>query len=275
MKNIMEMTWKEIDEVNKAKGILCITVAPIEEHGLHLPLGTDIYEGEHWIKLLAEKMESKYGIECYKSIPFYTASASANYPCSVHFSPKTTKLAVYELIKNFASQGWKNIILIASHGDPIHQVAVSAACDEVNKQFGVCAISPLSAFFSLGRNKVKFEVPEKIAKMESEFHDIHAGFVETSSMLYIKEELVKGIYKELPSTVIDERQMGDGKKIIEAMGEYGHLGAPKYADKAIGKALSENVAEYLVNAVMAFIKRKDFEQYEHHFLHDKLLGMTL
>lgn len=102
MKNIMEMTWKEIDEVNKAKGILCITVAPIEEHGLHLPLGTDIYEGEHWIKLLAEKMESKYEIECYKSIPFYTASASANYPCSVHFSPKTTKLAVYELIKNFA-----------------------------------------------------------------------------------------------------------------------------------------------------------------------------
>lgn len=166
MKNIMEMTWKEIDEVNKAKGILCITVAPIEEHGLHLPLGTDIYEGEHWIKLLAEKMES-------------------------------------------------------------------------------------------------------------EFHDIHAGFVETSSMLYIKEELVKGIYKELPNTVIYERQMGDGKKIIEAMGEYGHLGAPKYADKAIGKELNENFAEYLVDAVRAFIERKDFEQYEHHFLHDRLLGMTV
>ena len=46
MKDLSLMTWKEIGEVNKEKAIAFIVMAPIEEHGLCLPLATDLIEGD-------------------------------------------------------------------------------------------------------------------------------------------------------------------------------------------------------------------------------------
>lgn len=55
-KSVMEITWEELERMDKEKAVMFITFAPIEQHGKHLPLGVDVFESKHWeqetIKLL-------------------------------------------------------------------------------------------------------------------------------------------------------------------------------------------------------------------------------
>lgn len=46
MRDLGLLTWKEIREINKSKSIVFALLAPIEEHGWHLPLATDLIEGD-------------------------------------------------------------------------------------------------------------------------------------------------------------------------------------------------------------------------------------
>lgn len=92
MLNLSEYTWKKTAEIEKSGSLLFVTMAPIEEHSLHLPLGTDVYEGEYWsteaIKIIEQERPE---IICCKLPAFPIAAAGVNgfYGC-IHFKPKTT-----------------------------------------------------------------------------------------------------------------------------------------------------------------------------------------
>jgi len=60
MKSILDLNWKEIKALPKEKTFLFMTVAPMEEHGMHLPIGVDIQLGEYWQKKVVEELENEY-----------------------------------------------------------------------------------------------------------------------------------------------------------------------------------------------------------------------
>ncbi len=270
MQNIIEYTWKEISELDKERSILFVTVAPIEQHSLCLPLGTDVYEGESWIESAAIKLEkSEEAYRCFKlpAFPVACASVTGFYGC-IHFKPQTTYNVVKELMSNIACWNFKNVIVIASHADPIHQVAVEKACEWVNEKYGVCAFSPMGAFFSAEGLGINLKYPQEVCDLENKAgNDYHAGWLETSMMLDIHNELVRKDYEKLPDTYITEKEMISEEKQLKAMGEYGHMGSPRFADKYIGKLLNENVSEYLQKVIKCFVKRDGYEKYMHHFLY--------
>ena len=37
-----EMSWKKIDELPRDKTVFFVPISPLEEHGPHLPVGTDL-----------------------------------------------------------------------------------------------------------------------------------------------------------------------------------------------------------------------------------------
>ena len=101
MKDLSLMTWKEIGEVNKEKAIAFIVMAPIEEHGLCLPLATDLIEGQAWSKKAMEELEKNHGLDCYFLPTFPIAAASVNeFYGSIHFSMKTTYEVAYEILES-------------------------------------------------------------------------------------------------------------------------------------------------------------------------------
>lgn len=40
--NLETITWTELDTLDRSRALVMIPLSPIEEHGPHLPLGTDI-----------------------------------------------------------------------------------------------------------------------------------------------------------------------------------------------------------------------------------------
>lgn len=270
VKNVMEMTWVDIQELDKEKTLLFVTIAPIEEHSHHLPVGTDIYEGEHWRKELIERLHSKspdFNLLFLPPVPIACAGAS-NFYGNLLFKQNTVKRVTYELLSNIVKWKIRNIIIIASHGDPKHLIAVEEACVKINKKHGICAFSPMGAMFSAKELGIDMKGPKQIESIIREYpNDFHAGWIETSNMLDIDDSLVKSNYTDLPDTMISEKEMISPKKILEKMASYGHLGYPRIARKELGGLLNENLAQYLVEAVSAFIQRKNYEKYEHHFLY--------
>ena len=254
MKDLSLMTWKEIGEVNKEKAIAFIVMAPIEEHGLCLPLATDLIEGQAWSKKAMEELEKNYGLDCYFLPTFPIAAASVNeFYGSIHFSMKTTYEVAYEILESIRCMGFRHIVLIASHADPDHQIAVTKAVRKVNRKNGLCAIAPMGAIF-MGAG---LEQPKEIRSMEKEHgNDFHAGWIETSSLLSINKKHVRQGYKDLPDSNISDREMIFKKKQLRAMGKYGHIGFPRLASEELGNLLNKNCVESICEAVVNFYRRE-------------------
>lgn len=99
-------------------------------------------------------------------------------------------------------------------------------------------------------------------------NDFHAGWIETSFMLAIKNQLVKPNYKEQPDIEIKDTEMIFPNIVMEKTKGYGHLGYPKEASSELGKALNEYMIEKIKKCAQAFIYRKHYQQYEHHELYN-------
>ena len=265
MKDLSLLTWKEIREIDKTKSIIFVVLAPIEEHGWHLPLATDLIEGDYWSKGAMEQIEGKIGVECYYLPTFPIASASVNeFYGSIHFPMKTTFEVAYGILGSLRCMGFKNIVIIASHADPQHQIAVEKAIRKINKKYGICCFAPMGQIFmGVGR-----KAPELLESYEKEHeNDFHAGWIETSSMLAIDKTLVRDTYKDIPDSDITDRDMISKKKQAKAMGQYGHLGAPRVATKELGKMLNDNCIESITDAVIKFYNRDGYEQYGKYVLY--------
>ena len=272
MRDLSLMTWKEIKEVDKENSIVFVVMAPIEEHGWCLPLATDLIEGEAWSKGAMEEIEKHIPAECFYLPTFPIAAASVNeFYGSIHFSMKTTYEVGYGILESLRFMGFKNMVIIASHADPDHQIAVKKAVKRINKKYGVCAISPMGSIF-MGEGT---EEPDELKKLEKEYgNDFHAGWVETSSLLDIDEGYVRDGYKNLPDSNITDKDMISKKKQLSAMGGYGHMGIPRFASKEVGEMLNRNCVESICYAVIKFYNRDGYEKYDDYFLY-KILPLHI
>ena len=272
MRDLSLMTWKEIKEIDKKKSIIFVVMAPIEEHGHHLPIATDIIEGQYWSRGAMTRLEERLEIECFYLPSFPIASASVNeFYGSIHFSMKTTCDTAFAVVDSICCMGFKNIIVIASHADPEHQIAVEKAVRKVNKKRGLSAIAPMGQIF-MG---VSVESSEYLRSFE-EGHkdDYHAGWIETSSMMDIDAEYVRDGYKEYPDSKITDKDMIFKKKQLAAMGKYGYIGAPRFASKELGIELNENCIESIYDAARKFYERNGYEKYANYLLY-KILPLHI
>ena len=55
---IGELTFQEVSQRLRSSSILCLPIGSIEQHGHHLPVGTDIMLAEAVAKRLAERLDA-------------------------------------------------------------------------------------------------------------------------------------------------------------------------------------------------------------------------
>ncbi|MDC7125246.1 MAG: creatininase family protein [Spirochaetales bacterium] len=126
MKSILDLSWEDIDLLPKDKTILFMTVAPVEEHGIHLPVGVDIQLGEYWQKKAIENLCDEYPDYHFLSLPFFSLAAGSmnGFPGCIYIEPKLLRKVMFEVFKNIHSWGIKYLVVIASHVAPFHYMAL-------------------------------------------------------------------------------------------------------------------------------------------------------
>jgi creatinine amidohydrolase len=266
----MDLSWVELDQLNKEKTVMLIGAAPIEEHGRHLPTGVDVYETEYWIENSIKKLEMDFKGYIFLTMPVITYGHASleGIPGSIHLTQELFYSLMSASLEAIAEWGIKHIVVISGHADPKHLIAIEQACEKLNEKQGVTAFAPMGAIFS---EKVELSTDRQFINMYNKLEeypkDFHAGWIETSYMLEIKSKLVKENYLEQPDIIVNGKDMMYPKEIMSKTAGFGHLGYPKEASAKLGRELNASMTQKIVQCVSAFINRKDYQQYEHHELY--------
>jgi creatinine amidohydrolase len=122
---IADMTWPAVEAAALAGEPLLIPIGVIEQHGLQLPLATDVYGAHVWSSLVKAEL-AKNGLPCQIAPPFYfgMTTSTAMFPGSVNVKPESMVAILTDILESYASWGFRRQFIINHHGDAHHLGAI-------------------------------------------------------------------------------------------------------------------------------------------------------
>jgi creatinine amidohydrolase len=156
-----------------------VAVLPLgatEPHNLHLPYGTDCYEGT----TIGEKIcEAAYRrgakVVLLPTVPYGTETNMHALPLAMNVDPSTLFRFVTDLVHSCIRSGIKKIVLLNSHGGNEMKPLLRELCDKIDGHLFLCN------WFTV-LNDQSTEI--------FEYQDDHAGEMETSFILAYYPHLV-------------------------------------------------------------------------------------
>jgi creatinine amidohydrolase/Fe(II)-dependent formamide hydrolase-like protein len=209
----------EVAERIKPTDVVFVPLAAPENHGRHLPLGTDTYVSEAMARRTAELYAAAHpelDVYLYPAVTF--GGATIRGPGSVKIKSRDLQRALYFFGKRLIKQGFRRILFFSGHGGVPHVAAMDRASARltriVKRKGGGAVFAPLArmagkayAGMYIDRWKARgVELPEDIERMLTE--DLHGGMMETAMMLDIRPDLVHG-YKDVEPLLPPKRRWLD------------------------------------------------------------------
>lgn len=195
------LTMDELAEIDPQKTVCFMVVSPLEAHGPHLPLGTDV--------LVAEKIQERYMDLFLDLAPDWNRICMPNLALgsdplermgSVALPAPVLEKVLYSTAQSLARWGFSYLIIADNHGGPRHLLACEAAARRAYKKHGFFLINPFARIFScmLRRDKGFLSSTSLDKGCCGDLSDVHAGTNETSLMMALHPEEINPSYKELP-----------------------------------------------------------------------------
>jgi len=177
------LTSRELGALAEQNAVVLIPTGSTEQHGPHLPVGTDAILATWFAERAAQGLQEK-GIPAVAAPTFAIANSMhhMNFPGSLSLRPRTYMKALQEQCRAIAAHGFKRIAIINGHGGNI--APSKAALVDINIELG------FPVYF------LEYMVVDEAPFLETQKGMIHACESETSLMLAYDESLVDPIYKE-------------------------------------------------------------------------------
>lgn len=174
MKNLFDVDWKTAETLINNSDAVIVSIGSIEQHGYHLPLGTDTIINNKIIEEVTRNLNCVY----YPPITFGQTWSSSTYPGTISISENVLFEYLDCVICSLEQFNPKKIILYSFHRG--NEKTIIDYCRNRNSTTNIYHIS----FFNI-YDYVKDKVEDhKYGKIW------HAGEIETSIMLYIDEKKV-------------------------------------------------------------------------------------
>ncbi len=109
-----EATWQEIaDSIAGGRRTALLALGSIEQHGPHLPLGTDHWIADALARGLAARLEDAVAVP---ALGIGCASEHLDFPGTLHLSPSTLEAVLRDLVASLARHGLARIFVFTAHG---------------------------------------------------------------------------------------------------------------------------------------------------------------
>lgn len=243
MKTIIleEMTWPEIQEALKSgyKTVI-FSVASTEQHGPHLPIGTDSYGGDYYALKVAEKLGETL---VAPTIRFGCSKHHMGFSGTIAISAEILIGLIQDICISLDHHGFENIVIISSHGN--NHGPVIAAAQEVATKIKATIIA--LAYPNQSTNKM--ELVHKKFGITTEEAGYHAGASETAFIMAYKPHLVEtdklqrgyvGPYAEKFFYTIKE---------LKKIAPIGVFGDPTKSSKKMGEEMMDVVSDRYVEII--------------------------
>lgn len=216
---LTETTWPEV-----ASPVLCVPLGSCEQHGPHLPLGTDTIIAEALAGALAAR---RPGVIVGPSVGITASGEHAGFPGTLSIGTEVTASVVVELVR---SADWANgVVLVNGHGG--NRDAVDRAVATLDGE----------------ERRLLSWWPGRPGG------DAHAGHSETSLMLHLRRPLVRreraAAGTTAPIAELASRLRSEGVRAVSANGV---LGDPTDASREDGRVIFDDLLDDLVAAYDAW-----------------------
>jgi len=114
-------------------------------------------------------------------------TTTGGHPGTLSITPATLRSITRDLIKDAYDKGFRKILLITGHGGGLHSAAMKEAAEELIGSLKGARLAVLCPYDLLYK---------ELTELADTPHDSHAGEIETSIVLALAPELVRGRSRE-------------------------------------------------------------------------------
>jgi creatinine amidohydrolase len=235
------LTWPEVrEEIDAGRDTIVVAFGAVEQHGHHLPLGTDAIFGDELSRRLAERLDAFRA----PTVRIGCSRHHLAFPGTMSVEEETFHAIVGDLVRGWARHGFSRIVILPTHGGNFAPLAT--ALEKLGSLDGVRVIG-VSDLGLLVRATLGLGVELGVPAPDG---GIHGGEWETSMMLALRPELVK-MDRAVPGYVGDvetaiPRFLAEG---VDALTDVGVIGDPRNASAEHGRLYIERLLDLTVELI--------------------------
>ena len=149
-----------------------LPLAATEQHGPHLPLGTDVMIAQAYLARVRELLADTVPVTFLPLQPVGISTEHIDYPGTLTLPTEVALKTWTALGESVARAGIKKLVMVTSHGG--NSAAMTLVAQDLRARFGLLAVTTAWS---------RFGVPDGLFTADELRHGIHGGAVETSIML--------------------------------------------------------------------------------------------
>jgi creatinine amidohydrolase len=240
------MNAKEVKKGVRKDTIAVLIFGACENHGDHMPFGSDFITPFE----LAKRIASKYpNLLILPPVPYGVSSHHKDFFMTISMEPETMIVVVRDILLSVVNNGIRRILIINGHDGNIAPIELAAR--SVKEKNPEVIIACLESWWELVGKVLKktFKTRQGLG---------HGGEAETSAMLALRPELVD--MKNAPKKIIPK--LPEHVRIywkFRELSNTGAAGAPREASRDKG----EKIVKTLEDTLLSFIHKMDKSRWKY------------
>jgi creatinine amidohydrolase len=167
-----EIHWPDLGGAGPARWIAVLPLAATEQHGPHLPVGTDIMIAQAYLARVRELLPDTIPVTFLPVQPVGISTEHIDYPGTLTLPTDAALKSWMALGESVARAGVRKLVMVTSHGG--NSAAMTLVAQDLRARHGVLAVT--TGWF-------RFGAPDGLFSADELRHGIHGGAWETSIML--------------------------------------------------------------------------------------------
>ncbi len=194
-------TWRDLET---PPWLAILPLGSIEQHGPHLPIGTDWYIASY----LGEGVARVLDAWLLPTQPYSCAQEHQDFPGTITLRPATLAVLFADIVASLGRMSVPRLVILNYHGG---NMALKSIVRDLNRQQRDVTVMMLNPY----------EGVPGLTMTE----DLHSGDFETSQWLYLQPELVRPTAEDFVPSVPPERLDQIGLRAISPQGLWGRPSA--------------------------------------------------
>lgn len=257
------LTSEELKPWIAKKAVVILGIGTVEEHGAHLPTGTDWFITQRFMDDVRAYLDKNTKVP-FLTLPAiwtgYSAREMQRWPGTVRVSTRTVMNMMKELIDSLCEMGFNKFVIFNGHGHHVELLRVVARelADDHN------VFPTVINIFSLGAKEYN------AVRKGPAGGSIHGGEDETSVMMHYGFKMNKKLYTKVDHVpyhtefIAGDNFIGSSKVFWSTWGYFksttGLLGDPTPSTPEAGKALADACLQNSCRFIQEYYERSDAMQ---------------
>lgn len=175
-----ELTWPDIQALDREQTVVILPVSATEQHGPHLPLAVDAIINRGIVARAVELLSPSLPVLILPALPVGYSEEHTAFPGTLSVSAPTLQQLWMAMGQSVHHAGLRKLVIFNSHGGQPQVAQIVAR----NLRSMLDMMVVVASSYGFGE-------PSRLWTDEEQHHGIHGGASETSMMLHLRPDLVR------------------------------------------------------------------------------------